>query len=98
MVAGSETTATALSGQLYYLCKTPAALQKLANEIRTAFKSEGDIDILSTQNLAYLDACIHEGLRVFPAVPGSNPRITPKGGNTIFGEHVPGGVRSPFIP
>jgi hypothetical protein len=42
--------------------------------------------------LPFLNACIHEGLRVYPPGPIAFFRATPKGGNTICGEWIPEGV------
>lgn len=50
IVAGSETTATALSGATFLLCTNPQVLSKLANEVRSSFASEADITLLSVQN------------------------------------------------
>ncbi|KAK2024329.1 isotrichodermin C-15 hydroxylase [Colletotrichum zoysiae] len=92
VVAGSETTATALSGHLYHLLKTPAALKKATDEVRSGFESEDEINYASVERLTYLDACIREALRIYPAVPSTVPRITPPEGNMIFGEYVPPGT------
>jgi cytochrome P450 len=40
IVAGSETTATALSGLIYYTGITPQALKRVQEEVRTAFSAE----------------------------------------------------------
>ena len=53
IVAGSDTAATLLSGLLYLLLKNPGCLQKITDEVRSAFKSEGDISFSSVQNLPY---------------------------------------------
>ncbi|KAF4459920.1 cytochrome P450 [Fusarium albosuccineum] len=91
IIAGSETTATALSGQLYYLCQTPAVMQKLEQEVRNYFKSEEEIDLLSVQKLSYMGACLEEGLRLYPPVPMGVPRITTDD-TILFGQHVPRGT------
>lgn len=53
IVAGSDTSATLLSGLLYLLLKNPTCLQKITHEIRSAFKSEDEITFSSVQNLPY---------------------------------------------
>ncbi|TLD11447.1 hypothetical protein PspLS_11952 [Pyricularia sp. CBS 133598] len=93
VVAGSETTATALSGILYYLLKTPNAMKKVQDEIRNTFSQEDEINYISAQKLNYLTACIREGLRIYPAIPSTVPRVTPKEGSVIFGEHVPANTK-----
>lgn len=65
-LAGSETTASLLSGVVYYLLKNPSSLEKLVKEIRTTFPTEDGINIVSTNSLKYELAVIEEGLRIFP--------------------------------
>ncbi|KAI2641107.1 cytochrome P450 [Xylaria nigripes] len=78
MVAGSETTATLLSGLTYWLLKTPHALQRVTREIREAFGSEEEITFVETRSkLPYLSACLEEGLRLFPPVPLALSRKVP---------------------
>lgn len=91
ILAGSETTATALSGTTYYLLKTPAALKKVTEEVRNAFEKEEDIDFLNcAARLPYTLACFTEGLRVYPPGPTVAPRRTTKGVVTnIDGYEVP---------
>ncbi|KPM36017.1 Isotrichodermin C-15 hydroxylase [Neonectria ditissima] len=89
IIAGSETTATALSGAAYLLATNPEVFTKLANEVRTSFESEDDIDLLSVQKLGYMLAVLNETLRVFPPVPTASPRRVQPGGDTICGKYVP---------
>lgn len=63
MVAGSETTATILSGVTYYLLLSPDKMRRLVEEIRGAFSNEGDLTIGNLRQLKYLQACFDEGLR-----------------------------------
>ncbi|KAI1770481.1 cytochrome P450 [Hypoxylon cercidicola] len=70
MVAGSETTATLLSGVTYWLLKTPLALKRATEEVRDAFKSEDEITFHeASTKLPYMLACLEEALRIFPPVP-----------------------------
>lgn len=64
MAAGSETTATMSSGTTYALLKNPKVLKKLQAEIRGTFRSGEQITMETVTNLPYLEAVIHEGLRV----------------------------------
>ncbi|UPK91762.1 hypothetical protein LCI18_002697 [Fusarium solani-melongenae] len=91
IIAGSETTATALSGQLYYLCQTPSVMKKLVEEVRNYFKSEEEIDLLSVQKLPYLGACLEEGLRLYPPVPTGVPRFTTDD-IILFDQKIPRGT------
>ncbi|KAH0349680.1 benzoate 4-monooxygenase cytochrome P450, partial [Aureobasidium melanogenum] len=92
MMAGTETTATLLSGLTYYLLINPDKLAKLVAEIRGSFTSESDITVDALAELPYLNACIEEGLRMYPPVSGSLPRKVPAEGATIAGTWVPGDV------
>lgn len=89
IVAGSETTATLLSGVSYLLTQHPETLAKLTHEVRTSFKSEQDIDFVSVSQLQYMMACLDEGLRMYPPAPLGLPREVPKGGANIAGQWVP---------
>ncbi|KKY18590.1 putative cytochrome p450 [Diplodia seriata] len=64
MVAGTETTATLLSGLTYHLLQNPPKLHALATEIRAAFARPEDMDMASLARLPYLHACLEEGLRI----------------------------------
>jgi cytochrome P450 len=92
IVAGSETSATTLSGLHYYLLNNPEAYKKVREEVRGRYKSRDEIDAKSTAQLTYMTACIEETWRVYPPIPIAMPRITPKGGCNIANEFVPGGV------
>lgn len=87
LLAGSETTATSLSGLTYYLLKNPECLSKLNEEVRGTFKSFDDITGDATAKLPYLQGCIEEGLRLFPPAPFTLPRDCP--GAVIDGHYVP---------
>ncbi|WYZ34560.1 hypothetical protein EsH8_I_000836 [Colletotrichum jinshuiense] len=90
IVAGSETTATALSGATYLLTTNLDKLEKLNQEVRSSFTSEGEIDLLSTAKLGYLHAVLEETLRRYPPIPSGLPRITPPTGQEILGRWIPG--------
>jgi cytochrome P450 len=94
IIAGSETTATAMSCILYYLLKNPNIMMKLKAEIRSHFKSYAAINSMSTRPLPYLKAVILEGLRIYPPLPFALPRVVPKGGDKVNGYFLPAGVRS----
>ena len=91
ILAGSETTATLLSGVTYWLLRTPEALRKVTEEVRNAFENEDDINFTNaTARLPYMLACLNEGFRIYPPVPSGLPRLTPPGPPTyISGYQVP---------
>ncbi|KAI9146884.1 Cytochrome P450 monooxygenase astJ [Paramyrothecium foliicola] len=88
--AGSETTATALSGLFFYMGQEPKLLKKLAQEVRASFKDESEIDLRSTAKLVYLHACIEETLRIYPPAAETSPRVSP--GMEIEGTWIPRGT------
>jgi cytochrome P450 len=92
MIAGTETTATALSGTTYHLLMNPDKLDLLQREIRSAFTSLDDMNLESLARQKYLMAVLQEGLRMYPPVPSALPRKVPAGGAEICGEWVPGGT------
>ena len=94
IVAGSETTATTLSGLTYYITTNLQALKRLQDEVRTAFSSEDEITMESTSHLKYLHACIEEVLRVYPPAAETPPRISP--GEYVGGYYIPKGVSDIF--
>ncbi|KAI0009516.1 cytochrome P450 ClCP1 [Xylariaceae sp. FL0662B] len=87
--AGSESTATLLSGAVYALLTNPDHLQRLTNEVRSTFEKEEDITLTSVHRLEYVLACLNETLRYYPPVTNGMPRVTPKGGAVICGRHIP---------
>lgn len=92
VIAGSETTATILSGTVYYLCTHPAVMQKLLDEVRTSFATSEEINIARISKLKYINAVIDESFRLYPPAAGSHPRITPPEGANIMGQWLPGNV------
>lgn len=92
IIAGSETTATLLSGATYFLCMNPDKMKKLTDEIRGAFKTEADINLININTLEYTLACLEESLRMYAPVPGNFPRNVPHGGDMINGGFVPENV------
>ncbi|OBT98661.2 hypothetical protein VE01_03550 [Pseudogymnoascus verrucosus] len=92
IVAGSETTATLLSGATYHLLKNPRVMKKLQREIREAFKVEEDIDMAGVNGLEYMLAVLDESFRMYPPVPTGLPRRVPGDGDVINDRWVPGGT------
>ncbi|KAI1857789.1 uncharacterized protein JN550_013052 [Neoarthrinium moseri] len=93
MLAGSETTATLLSGLTYLLLTNPDKMELLCKEVRRTFKTSQDINFEATASLRYLNACLREALRVYPPVPIGNPRVVPPGGQAVLGVWLPAETR-----
>ena len=93
VLAGSETTATALSCIVYYISHTPHAQKRLCEEIRRRFAKYSDITAAATAPLEYLNATIQEGMRIYPPLPFALPRVVPDGGDTVDGHWLAANVR-----
>ncbi|GAB1312517.1 hypothetical protein MFIFM68171_02727 [Madurella fahalii] len=95
IVAGSDTTATAIRVAMLYLMATPLAYRALQAEIDQGIRS-GKISkpITNAQalELPYLQAVIYEALRLHPPFTGLPFKVVPPEGDTIDGKHVPGGT------
>ncbi|MGD1805559.1 cytochrome P450 [Dapis sp. BLCC M126] len=73
LVAGHETTATALAWAVYWVHKQPEVYQKLMEELATL---EGNTDPMTIFRLPYLTAVCQETLRIYPVVILTFPRRT----------------------
>lgn len=93
--AGSETTATLLSGAIYWLLRNPEAYAKVTDEVRSAFNNDEEITVPATGSLElpYLDAVLQESIRIHDPVPVFAARVSPKGGDTVDGVFIPEGTR-----
>jgi cytochrome P450 len=93
IIAGSDTTSTAMAGTFFYLVHNPDVLEKAMAEVRDKFASVDEIvhgkDLTSCR---YLRACIDEAMRMSPPVGGGLPRCVLPGGQRIDGYEVPAGV------
>ncbi|KAF7942248.1 hypothetical protein EAE99_000298 [Botrytis elliptica] len=89
IIAGSETTATLLSGAIFHLLKNPSCMATLVQEIRSSFEESADMTFVKLANLRYLNACLQEAFRIYPPVPGVLPRRTQPGGVVINGHFIP---------
>ncbi|CAL8574905.1 hypothetical protein XPA_000851 [Xanthoria parietina] len=95
ILAGSETTATMLSGLTYHLLRNPTVLHRVQSEVRAAFQNQDEITLRSVSKtglLPYMEAVIQESFRMYPPVPAILPRITGSGGAIIDGNFVPKNV------
>lgn len=90
VIAGSETTGTALAGLFFYLSRYPEKASALVSEVRSAYASEEDITMDNTSKLEYLHAALEETLRIYPPVLASPPRMSP--GAEVGGHYIPKGV------
>ncbi|KAF1962454.1 cytochrome P450 [Byssothecium circinans] len=91
MSAGTETIATQLSGVTYLLLSHPAKLRKLAQEIRS-FDNVEDLSLQQLATLPYLNACLKEGLRLYPPIAEGLPRRIPDTGGAVLGHALQPGT------
>jgi cytochrome P450 len=69
-------------------------MRTLVQEIREHRTPSSAFTVEKFQSeMPYLNACINEGLRMYPPVPTGLPRTVPEGGAAICGSWVPQGVR-----
>ncbi len=96
IVAGTDTTASALAVNLHHLLQQPEVYRKLQDEVRTVMpKLDSRPAIQDLDALPFLDACIKEGLRISCPSTVRLPRTVPEGGWTFKGHYFPPGVRLP---
>ena len=91
IIAGSETSSTALSGVVNFLLGCPRCLSKLTEEVRDTFEAESEITAVRVGGLSYLTAALQEAIRIYPSVPDGIRRIVPNGGDFVGEEFIPGG-------
>jgi len=92
IVAGADTTASALANALYELCEHPDVQEKLLQELKSHFTDVSEITTKGVKSLPYLEAVINETLRLWPPVPaGMQAWLGPEGA-TLAGEFIPGGT------
>ncbi|KAJ2998449.1 hypothetical protein NUW58_g314 [Xylaria curta] len=96
LVAGSDTTATAIRATLLAIISTPTVYQRLVREITTAERAgriSSPIRNTEAQSLPYLQAVICEGLRRFPPITQLREREAPPDGMELpDGRRIPGGT------
>ncbi|WPH02622.1 cytochrome P450 78A3 [Acrodontium crateriforme] len=97
LVAGHETTATAMLWAVYLLCKHPEAQSRLRKEVRSKLTSlNGEVNAADVDNCAYLNAVCSEVLRVWAPV-ALTMRVAGKD-TSIQGQFVPKGMTIILCP
>ncbi|POR36963.1 Isotrichodermin C-15 hydroxylase [Tolypocladium paradoxum] len=93
IIAGSDTTSTAMAATLFYLVRNDHALRRVTDEVRSKFNDVEDIiHGPALGGCTYLRACIDEAMRLSPSVGGILPREVLPGGITIDGQALPPGT------
>ncbi|KAF5723095.1 pisatin demethylase cytochrome P450 [Fusarium mundagurra] len=89
-VAGSDTTAASLACLFFELAVNPEACLHLQRELDQYYAEHDKPDHSSLSKLRYLQACINESMRLYPAIPSGLQRMTPPEGLDIGNTHLPG--------
>ncbi|PHH89001.1 hypothetical protein CDD83_6778 [Cordyceps sp. RAO-2017] len=93
IIAGSDTTSTAMAATMFYLVRNPHALKRATDEIRAKFRNvEEVVHGPALGSCSYLRACIDEAMRLSPSVGGVLPREVLGGGMSIDGQAVAAGT------
>lgn len=94
LLAGHETTASAITWALYWIVRSPTVLEKLLLELDTCDDLE---DAKTLGRLPYLSAVCSETLRIYPVAPIAFPRVL-KVPLTLMGHsYAPGTCLAPCI-
>ncbi|KAL8811334.1 MAG: hypothetical protein Q9223_007554, partial [Gallowayella weberi] len=92
LIAGSETTSTAVTAATYYLLQNPEMLLRAQTEVRLAFQKAEDITLRAVSTpglLPYLEAVIKESLRCHPPIASTLPRKVGAAGAIIDAHFIP---------
>lgn len=111
VLAGSDTTSTALRGTLWLLLTHPKVLERLRAELREKMAEDDNEEskgvnlsrtgvwkFAKSEQCPYLQAVLYEGLRLFPPAAVTLDRVVPEGGMTAGPHFVPAGVGSSSFP
>ena len=99
LAAGHETTATALTWAVYFMCRHPDMQTRLRAEIRQKLPSidaSTDVNSLDIDHMPYLSAVCNEVLRYYPPVAVTAREASHD--TTILGTHIPKGTRIVIAP
>jgi cytochrome P450 len=64
-------------------------MTRLRQEVRDRFRDVDDLTFVALANMPYLNACLTEAGRIFPAIPIGSPRVVYEGGQSILGYSLP---------
>ncbi|CAJ2504342.1 Uu.00g117360.m01.CDS01 [Anthostomella pinea] len=89
-IAGFDPIQLLFFGCLFFFLKDPDVLDTVKQELITNFQSYDEITPDALTHLPYLNACIHETLRVHSVSAAGMPRTSP--GAVVDGIYIPKGV------
>ncbi|ORY58096.1 cytochrome P450 [Pseudomassariella vexata] len=95
IIAGSDTTASAIRVTMLYVMTQPQVYRKIKDVIMQAIR-DGNIShpirYEEAGKIPYLQAIIYEGLRMRTPAPGLYLKTVPAEGEVIHGKFIPGGT------
>ncbi|KAH7346262.1 cytochrome P450 [Rhexocercosporidium sp. MPI-PUGE-AT-0058] len=92
IMVGTDSTATEVRCIFYYIVTNHRVYSRLQKELDEANLHRPVIRDSESRNLRYLQACVQEGLRVWPPVASLIYKATPPEGDTQNGQFIPGGT------
>ncbi|RBR23678.1 uncharacterized protein FIESC28_03474 [Fusarium coffeatum] len=93
ILAGADTTATAIRATVLHIISNPRVVERMRAEIKEHRPSQPIITDTEARAMPYLQAVIKEGLRIHPPVVGLMSKEVPAGGDTFKGHYLPGGTK-----
>lgn len=69
LLAGEDTTSSALSWLVWLLSRHPQAMQRAQQEVRRVAPDPAGFTLEQMDQLEYIDACAHEAMRLKPPAP-----------------------------
>lgn len=93
--AGTDSNSAALRGIFLHIITNPLVYAKLKLEIDSGVASgkvSSPVTAEEATNLPYLDACVREGMRIWPPFAGLNIKKVNDEGEVIKGRFIPGGT------
>ncbi|KAI4249475.1 MAG: hypothetical protein LQ352_005621, partial [Teloschistes flavicans] len=97
IMAGSDTTVAALRSIVLFIISNPGVYRRLQTELDTAAHKHlltgHFVRDSEARDLPYLQACIKEGLRVYPPTVGLMQKTAPPEGDVFGGVRIPGGTK-----
>ncbi|RKU45312.1 hypothetical protein DL546_007167 [Coniochaeta pulveracea] len=100
IVAGSDTTATAIRSTLLFIMTSPHVYARFQTEIDqrvAAGQISSPITDAEAKNFPYLQAIIREGLRMYPPATGLLPKVSKKD-EIVCGARIPAGTNVAWAP
>jgi cytochrome P450 len=100
IIAGSDTSATAIRSTMLFIMTNPHVYAHLQAEIDEGVRAgqiSSPITDAEARALPYLQAVIREGLRLWPPATGLLPKISSKD-ELVCGVHIPAGTNVAWAP